>query len=76
MQSVIRKQLTKYLSKWDLQLPEEASLTHNPDKVTEPLSKETTFAVRRIFGDSPGMCRHEEFAQTGLGAVLTLYRMA
>lgn len=36
MQSVIRKQLTKYLN-----------------KVTEPLSKETTFAVRRIFGDSP-----------------------
>ena len=56
VQTVVKKQLTKYLSKRakHLNVPYEANKLPQ-DTVTKPLSEEATYALNVIFGEAPGM---------------------
>ena len=58
MQTVIKKQLTKYLSKRFND--QRNGMNYDADEdikdaVTEPLSKEATFALNAILGNDQGM---------------------
>ena len=56
VQTVVKKQLTKYLSKRakHLNVSYEANEVAQ-DTVTKPLSEEASFALNVIFGKAPGM---------------------
>jgi Skp family chaperone for outer membrane proteins len=55
VQIVIKKQLTKYLSKrFMAALNQWEANTDITDQVTKPLSEEATFAVDKLFGNHPG----------------------